>query len=215
LATIVRTAIAARTQRASQPDAGIFASEGLSWRYRTVAEINSLNQEICAAVGRSRRTLACWFDCAHLPLAARKLRPIGGIACLFGHAHNCRLTLRCIRGAFCHVIRFRAERRLGEMLVRLKETVGLNPGTRGKGNPNWLGGPKSEPPKQIPPTEPAPPRRRPHPPNTRRRARNVRYPTVPRCMGVTRPRTLTASLVCTSIRYDVLGATGRQERERE
>ena len=43
-------------------------------------------------------------------------------------------------------IRLRAERRLGEMLLEQKETIGLNRGTAGAGRPS-LGGSKSEPPK--------------------------------------------------------------------
>jgi len=43
-------------------------------------------------------------------------------------------------------IRMRAERRLGEMLVEQKATVGFNRGTAGTGRPN-LGGAAAEPPK--------------------------------------------------------------------
>ncbi len=48
-------------------------------------------------------------------------------------------------------IRMRAERRLGELIVAQKETVGLNTGTAGKGRPS-LGGANDEPPKDTRPT---------------------------------------------------------------
>jgi N6-adenosine-specific RNA methylase IME4 len=48
-------------------------------------------------------------------------------------------------------IRMRAERRLGELIVAQKETVGLNTGTAGLGRPT-LGGTKMEPPKNALPT---------------------------------------------------------------
>jgi len=48
-------------------------------------------------------------------------------------------------------IRFRAERRLGEMMEAQRETVGLAKGTAGKGRPS-LGGSKSDPPKDDTPT---------------------------------------------------------------
>ncbi len=48
-------------------------------------------------------------------------------------------------------IRMRAERRLGELIVAQKETVGLNTGTAGKGRPS-LGGANEEPPKDTRPT---------------------------------------------------------------
>ena len=48
-------------------------------------------------------------------------------------------------------IRIRAERRLGEMILEQKETVGLNEGRAGAGRPS-LGGTQEEPPKDIRPT---------------------------------------------------------------
>lgn len=47
-------------------------------------------------------------------------------------------------------IRFRAERRLGEMIRAQKETVGLNRGTAGSGNANVTGSTKTEPPDSRP-----------------------------------------------------------------
>ncbi len=48
-------------------------------------------------------------------------------------------------------IRMRAERRLGELIVAQKETVGLNTGTAGKGRPSLCGA-NNEPPKDTRPT---------------------------------------------------------------
>ena len=50
-------------------------------------------------------------------------------------------------------IRIRAERRLGELIQKQKETVGLATGTRGQlAGRDASGGPKTEPPENAPPT---------------------------------------------------------------